>query len=71
MLLSLAPQKFTTFTTFAMFAIFAKFTKFANINSTLEHTTLIHRHAPRLRSISERRLLHIPPLPAPTGRVPA
>jgi hypothetical protein len=52
-----APQKFTTFTTFttfAMFAKFAKFAKFANVNSALEHPTLIQRHAPRLGSISER-----------------
>ena len=63
MLLVPAPQKFTTFTTFttftifttfAMFAIFAKFAKFANFNPALEHPTLIHRHAPRLRFISER-----------------
>jgi hypothetical protein len=46
-----------------MFAIFAKFAKFANINSTLEHTTLKHRHAPRLRSISERRLDFTSPSP--------
>ena len=57
MLLVLAPQKFTTLTTFAKFA---KFAKFANINSTLEYPTLIHRHAPRPRSISARRLPHIP-----------
>jgi hypothetical protein len=44
------PQKFTTFTTFA------KFAKFANFNSALDYPALIHRHALRSRSISERRL---------------
>ncbi len=59
MLPSPAPQKFTTFNTFctfAMFAIFAKFAKFAkfaNINPAMEHPTPIHRHAPRLGSLSE------------------
>jgi hypothetical protein len=54
MLLSPAPQTFTTFTTFAMFAMFAIFANFATFDPALEHPTLIHRHAPRLRSISER-----------------
>jgi hypothetical protein len=37
-----------------MFAKFAKFAKFANIDSALEHPTLIHHHPPRLGTISER-----------------
>ena len=45
-----------------MFAIFA------NINSALEHPTLIHRNAPRLRSISERTFsTPHPPLLSSTG----
>jgi hypothetical protein len=45
MLLHPAPQKFTTF---------AKFAKFADFDPAREHPTPIHRHAPRLGSISER-----------------
>ena len=45
-----APQTFTTFTTFA------KFANFANFDSAREHPTLMHRHAPRPGSISERAL---------------
>jgi hypothetical protein len=59
MLLSPAPQTFTTFNTFTTFAIFAKF---ANFNSALEHPTLRHRHASRLRSISEHSLDFTSPL---------
>jgi hypothetical protein len=68
MLPSPAPQKFTTFTTFTTFAKFAKFAKFANFEPALEHPTSIHRHTPRLGSISERASRrHIPPLLSPTG----
>jgi hypothetical protein len=68
MLLPPAPQTFTTFNTFTTFAIFAKF---ANFNSALEHPTLIHRHAPRLGSISEHAIsTPHSPLLSPTGRVP-
>jgi hypothetical protein len=71
MLPSPAPQKFTTFTTFTTFAKFAKFAKFANFEPALEHPTPIHRHAPRpIRSRPGFPTPH-PPLPAPTGRVPA
>jgi hypothetical protein len=62
MLPSPAPQKFNTFNTFntfTTFAKFAKFAKFANITSAREHPTLLHRHAPPLRSIAER------PVPTP------
>jgi hypothetical protein len=62
MVLHPAPQ---TFTAFAIFA------KFANIDPAREHPTLIHRHAPRLGSSSERHLDATPPLLSPTGRVPA
>ena len=59
MLLRPVPQKFNTFNTFNTFA---KFAKFANFNPALEHPTLLHRHAPRLGSISGARRLdgHIP-----------
>jgi hypothetical protein len=61
------PQKFNTFNTFNIFttfAIFAKFAKSANIHPALEHPTLIPRHTPRLRSLSEHRLDVTSPLPA-------
>ena len=68
----MAPQKFTTFITFAKFAKFAKFAifaKFANFNSASEHPTLIHRHAPRLGSISEHAIpAPNPPSPVSDGR---
>ena len=52
MLLRPVPQTFTTFTTFA---------KFANFTPALDYPTLIHRHAPRLRSLAERASRrHIP-----------
>jgi hypothetical protein len=71
MLPSPSPQTFTTFNTFTTFAKFAKFAKFANINSALEHPSLIHCHAPRLGSISEHAIsTPHPPLLSPTGRVP-
>jgi hypothetical protein len=54
-----------TFTTFAIFAKFAKFAKFATFNPAQEHPTPLHRHAPPLRSISERAVPpQNPPLPA-------
>ena len=65
MLLSPAPQTFTTFNTFTTFAIFAKF---ANFNSALEHPTLRHCHASRLRSISEHSLDFTSPSPCADGR---
>jgi hypothetical protein len=74
MLLRPAPRKFTTFntfTTFAMFATFAKFAKFANFNPAVESSTLIPRHAPRFRSLLERRLDFTSPSPSALGRVPA
>jgi hypothetical protein len=39
---------------FAIFAKFAKFAKFANFDPALEYPTLIHRQAPRARSMSDR-----------------
>ena len=75
MVLSPAPQTFTTFSTFsniAMFAIFAKFAKFAkfaNFNPALEYPTLTHRHAPHLGSISEHAIsTPHPPSPVSDGR---
>jgi hypothetical protein len=69
MLLRPVPQKFNTFNTFNTFA---KFAKFANFNPALEHPTLLHRHAPRLGSISENAVSWPnPPLLSSTGRVPA
>jgi hypothetical protein len=59
--LALFPSNFTTFTTFA------KFAKFANFNPALEHPTLIHRHAPHLRSLSERRPYATSPSPCAQG----
>jgi hypothetical protein len=64
MLLHPTPQKFTTFTTFTTFA---KFAKFANFNPALEHPTRIPRHAPRLRSLSERLLDVTSPSPSAQG----
>jgi hypothetical protein len=58
------PQKFTTFNTFNTFA---KFTKFANVTPAREHPTPIPRHAPRLRSLSERRLAVTSPSPCAQG----
>ena len=58
------PQKFNTFNTFA---IFAKFAKFANFDPVLEHPTLIHRHPPRLRSISEHAVRTPTPSPVFDG----
>jgi hypothetical protein len=57
----MAPQKFNTFNTFTTFA------KFANVNPALDYPALIHRHAPRLGSISERASRSSPPLLSPTG----
>jgi hypothetical protein len=51
-----------------MFAIFTKFAKFANSNPAPEYPTLTHHHAPRLRSISERRLDCTSPSPVSDGR---
>jgi hypothetical protein len=59
MLPSASPQTFTTFTTFTTFA---KFAKFATFDPTLDHPTLLHRHAPRLPAISERVVTPHPPL---------
>jgi hypothetical protein len=65
MLLRPVPQKFNTFNTFN---IFAKFAKFANFNPALDHPTLLHRHAPRLGSISEHAVSWPnPPLLSLTG----
>jgi hypothetical protein len=74
MLLHPAPQKFNTFNTFNIFntfAIFAKFARSSNIHRALKHPPLIPRHAPRLRSRSERRLDFTSPSPSALGQVPS
>jgi hypothetical protein len=63
-----APQTCTTFTTFTTFAKFAIFANFATFDSALERPTPLHRHAPRLGSISERAFpASHPPLLSSTG----
>ncbi|MCC2628817.1 MAG: hypothetical protein K0S14_2467 [Thermomicrobiales bacterium] len=57
------PEKFNTFNTFTTFAIFA------NVNPARESPTPIPRHAPRLRSTSERAVSS--PWPSPSGEAGA
>ena len=61
----LAPQKFNTFNTFDTFTTFAAFAIFANFTPAREDPTLVHRQAPRARSVSKRACL--PPYPRSSG----